>query len=179
MPTGKTKRGAAKKKPSKNGKASAAAPLKSTEAARRLGISPQRLGRLASAGHVPRMDDGRYNGKEVEAAYAEYKKREAEEREAGFGTNGYQDARAELAQIKAERAKIELGIMRKEYIPVARVDDMVRSPLSKMAAILANLPAKLAPTVARKLKIPNREAKKLVAEVANEMRDLIREEFRS
>ena len=136
----------------------------------RLGVTPRRLRDLGKLGIVPRRPDGRYEPNAVTKAYCAYREGYEQARAAGFGNLEYEAARARLTRARADAIEACNRERRRELVERGDVEATVRAPLAAVLGVLDAAPGRHAKALAKRLDIPEVDARKLVAELLQDAR---------
>lgn len=121
-----------------------------------------------------------HNGSHVEFHWSQVLSwREAEiRRQLEDGAGGADiDLRAEQARLTRERAdaqEMENALRRKELVAMEDVERMVRKSLERVAAVLRRTASTCAPSLARRAKISQKAAHRILAEMVEEVKAELR-----
>lgn len=148
--------------------------LTQTEAAKRLGITPRQLRTLSGRGVVSRLADGSYPWPQAEEDYEAFTEESKRKRDAGFGDESYERARARKTAAQAELAEVAVAEKRRQLIPLTEVHALVRKPLEAVDAALKNAPSRHASSMASALGVKVPAAMKALQLITEEIRGELR-----
>lgn len=149
--------------------------LTQKEAAQRLGISPRHLRRITKSEVVSRNEDGSYPWPQVRDEHRAHLRSVDDERAAGFGDSSYEAARARKTAAQARLAELEVAEREGRLIAIEDMEEMLREPLEKVNVVLKNVPSRQGPALAKAADIPLADAKALLSDAIEAVREELRE----
>lgn len=141
------------------------------EAAQRIGITSRHLRRLTEEGKVSRNPDGKYSWPQVDQ---EYRAWQVIASAAGGTTLDLKVEQARLTKEKADAQAMQNARDRGELLAATDVERLLREPLEKVNTVAKGLTSRYAPRLAKAAGIPLAEAKRIMGDIGESIREQLR-----
>ena len=148
-------------------------PVNQTELAAILGLSTRQIRNLETEGLPVRAERNR-KLYPLPDAVLWWKSREVARALDGLEVTEFDEARVRLLSARADRVERENRLQACELVPIDELEMLVRESLDQVNTALRRAPARHGAHWARKLGVPEREARELIATLVEDIRAVLR-----